>query len=813
MMSQGKEQGNNRELLNSSFYSSSSINTLDHARNFRNSLILRDMSDHSLETSLKSDNSYPDEKPINGVHVLPQQIARDEETVTMKMSTSPSLSALAGILNEKSRLAQQQAKNSIKTVNVISEETDFYDPNPTASRNDPVMSPNLIDVDGNDSIHFPKIAPPPNALISEQPDFLSSPKMDRNKSQSFKELPKERGGIKNDSRHEPETSIVNDHMSYDKNVKQKIDSGEASHHLSASISSIGPKKKKNIFSFLRRRSSAEIIPKESTNTPDSKSGIPNSSSFSSGTLVSSQTPTRMTKKSYSSNNIFSTFKKGKNNKEESANRTRSHSTTAPLSEKSDVKIINSRTDESIKLHKTRSPSIHKEPKFRKPTPLSFEHIDMSKSSLSQALIPESTPSDENNEDTLLPDDSRLDTGEVLFPKSLSKHEVDSIVSLERCRSTKSNKRSSIASHRRSLTDTLSINAQNEGMFVTEGSSIVISTPDLTKSPTSSILRNGTFEPLEFASNSSVVHDENGLPPTELIDIGDLETYPKVNSFSLHSIEEKLNEMTLDADKELGLSKDVGIQSFKKEMADDPELMSDIMEFASLINFGDGINIEIDDKAIETPYKTVMPSRTSDHSLNETQELDSMHLSQSQFGSEKEDLNLSFGEHFGSGEGFEAHKHNSSPEKYISEDLHTADEYDGFENENFNEIGRSSENTPQIRQLIPDSQMARPLSMSFRGLRAPSLNASLLDSSVIESSLNTGEYVTSSVTDKTLNRVSFSSRIILYDTYAEDEYDRKPDIATCNQLTPQLAQLIKAELNELKCGMEVHEESKCYTHFY
>lgn len=62
-------------------------------------------------------------------------------------------------------------------------------------------------------------------------------------------------------------------------------------------------------------------------------------------------------------------------------------------------------------------------------------------------------------------------------------------------------------------------------------------------------------------------------------------------------------------------------------------------------------------------------------------------------------------------------------------------------------------------------------------------------------------------------VRFSSRIVLYDTYNGDEYDRHPDIATCNQLTPVLAQQIKDELNEVKAQMPVHRDSQCYTHFF
>ncbi|GMG19214.1 unnamed protein product [Ambrosiozyma monospora] len=63
------------------------------------------------------------------------------------------------------------------------------------------------------------------------------------------------------------------------------------------------------------------------------------------------------------------------------------------------------------------------------------------------------------------------------------------------------------------------------------------------------------------------------------------------------------------------------------------------------------------------------------------------------------------------------------------------------------------------------------------------------------------------------KVRFSSRILLYDTYTEDEYDRHPESGTCNNLTPQLAIMIKNELNEVKAEMEVHELSRCYTHFF
>lgn len=46
-------------------------------------------------------------------------------------------------------------------------------------------------------------------------------------------------------------------------------------------------------------------------------------------------------------------------------------------------------------------------------------------------------------------------------------------------------------------------------------------------------------------------------------------------------------------------------------------------------------------------------------------------------------------------------------------------------------------------------------------------------------------------------ISFSPRIQFHDTWPPGEYDRRGEIATCNRLTPLLAQQIKEELNTFK----------------
>ncbi|GAB7361920.1 hypothetical protein MBLNU230_g1958t1 [Neophaeotheca triangularis] len=65
----------------------------------------------------------------------------------------------------------------------------------------------------------------------------------------------------------------------------------------------------------------------------------------------------------------------------------------------------------------------------------------------------------------------------------------------------------------------------------------------------------------------------------------------------------------------------------------------------------------------------------------------------------------------------------------------------------------------------------------------------------------------------LRNISFSPRIQFHDAWSSQEYDRRGEIATCNRLTPMLAQQIKEELNTFKMEMEVHELSKPHTHFF
>ena len=58
------------------------------------------------------------------------------------------------------------------------------------------------------------------------------------------------------------------------------------------------------------------------------------------------------------------------------------------------------------------------------------------------------------------------------------------------------------------------------------------------------------------------------------------------------------------------------------------------------------------------------------------------------------------------------------------------------------------------------------------------------------------------------RIAFAANLSVYDTFSPLAYDRRSEPATCNQLTPALAQRIKEELNAYKMEeMEVHHASR------
>ncbi|EFR04231.1 hypothetical protein MGYG_07238 [Nannizzia gypsea CBS 118893] len=145
---------------------------------------------------------------------------------------------------------------------------------------------------------------------------------------------------------------------------------------------------------------------------------------------------------------------------------------------------------------------------------------------------------------------------------------------------------------------------------------------------------------------------------------------------------------------------------------------------------------------------------------------------------------------------------------------------------------SSNSSPVIRPTTdlapvptlqrPESQRSSSAPSSSAGDRPPRSGHRRTDSVTIEGEdyflpagrfTGSGQSAPGTPQSTTGRNISFSPRIQFHDTWPSGEYDRRGDVATCNRLTPLLAQQIKEELNTFKMEMEVHESSKVYTHFF
>ncbi|SCU86967.1 LAFA_0E03950g1_1 [Lachancea sp. 'fantastica'] len=864
---QVKSGHDEESYFNDSFYSSNSIDNSDHARNFRNSVVLPDMSrDTSYDSGLrlpKAENVHEFEDPqdSNGYTDDFADVEETEtETKTLKVTASPSLSALSGILSDKTRRVENRMRKSMLLEQSIQEETPSLNNESVALVKE---SPNLIDIGGSNGGNFMSFKQEHgHNAVQEQPDFLMTPKMDpptprvepaasdfpttiESKQDPLQETEKNstKANVKT-----PGTGSAPTESAESVNASRPIAKKQASSIRSfsgMSSSSRGSveqsgkessdaRKRKNIFSFLRRKpqKSASFI----VTSPHPESSLPTSSTFSipkTGEDDGLPASTRLTKKSHSNGSIFSAFRKNKSgNKEGSGG-------NSPLPKQRQKQNYSTSIHDDV--------PIKRDVRARKPTPLNFEHRTQStqfsgndsrnfqapaekevKESVHEAEALQRNSPDISTQEapillanniSLIPapevpetsgsDFGKVDSGEVLFPKSLSAQEVESIVSLERSRSVKSNKRNSINSHRRSFTDHISAKVQNGGMYITEPAGVKLSTPDLTKSPTNSILRNGTFDSLEFSPQKSISRSQkDSAPQSSSFNPGD-------RDFSFTSIEQKLNDLTVDSDSEDNYTSPKKKTNAPAADNYEREFMSDIMEFANIIDFGKDLNLDLEFNSAENGYRSLNPTENSRHSLKESDipQSDSLDLGLPSRERNQNDSNVLLGPPLAT-MSQRSNDSDRSVSEYLASGIEITDNDEDFEDENFNQLDESIADEDEIASpwQSPITQGSRPLSLSFKGLRANQLNnppaKTLMQPS--SSAYTMTDSFAGSTSAKT---VAFSSHIILYATYTENEYDRHPDIATCNQLTPQLAQMIKDELNTLKSEMEVHEESKCYTHFY
>lgn len=435
-------------------------------------------------------------------------------------------------------------------------------------------------------------------------------------------------------------------------------------------------------------------------------------------------------------------------------------------------------------------------------------------------------------------------GEDVFPKHLDISEISSIHTLEKA------KRASLTltpnNKRMSLPDSISIKQENEGMFVEYDSNLHIHTPDLSKSPTSSILRSGRFD--NGTNRNSIILSDSGMSTNRnsliLSDSGRRSNrnsrYENRNSLLSNSNINGMNsssqtKLILEEDKKDGPLLDIDFDF------EDSEYVSEIMEFKNIIDFGDYINLDFNESPIgDAEIKEDVPVMKDNLVLNGLGILPTNEKNDEVVKENTEILN---------------HKTLAPP---LNTDIPKLD----------TKFSPSSDDPylPAIDPESPDTpRKMRPLSMSFKGLDLKNnydnifemnedeseqpndvedYDEALQDEAEEESfaededfnfyesdedayldeihdyveqnfptrSAGTSQYGDFENTKPKKKSVSFASKIILFDTYAAEEYDRRPELATCNQLTPELAMFIREEVNNMKSEMDFHEDSIQYIHF-
>ncbi|KNZ52785.1 hypothetical protein VP01_344g9 [Puccinia sorghi] len=109
-------------------------------------------------------------------------------------------------------------------------------------------------------------------------------------------------------------------------------------------------------------------------------------------------------------------------------------------------------------------------------------------------------------------------------------------------------------------------------------------------------------------------------------------------------------------------------------------------------------------------------------------------------------------------------------------------------------GKVPEESIGLLQLAKQSE--RPDSVIDFGSQLPNLTLSIAGAEVRD------------------RRATFAQHLSVHTTWPPAIYDRRGELATCNRLTPTLAQRIKEEINAFKMEeMDVHYASRVHTHFF
>lgn len=417
-------------------------------------------------------------------------------------------------------------------------------------------------------------------------------------------------------------------------------------------------------------------------------------------------------------------------------------------------------------------------------------------------------------------------GEDVFPKHLDMSEISSIQTLEKAKRASLNLTPN--TKRISLTDSISIKQENEGMFVEYDSNLQIHTPDLSKSPTSSILRSGKFD---NSRNSMVFSDSGRSTNRNSLILSDNGRRSNRNS----RYENRTSLLSNGNNNKSSTSYQILEEDIQKPETplldidfdfEDSEYVSEIMEFKNIIDFGDYIDLDFDvnedsgngnvvtlpqsangqnsslvlnglgilstsktESEPEVKTNKVIKESTPDLEAKEDPYLPTLSPVSADTPTKVRPLSMSF-------KGL-----NSNEFTNLFDDVAYEKEEGAREN---HEYGKHNSFDEEESYAEADSYYEEEEDFNFYD--------TLEEDEMDEYNSELDDYVDENFPTNNKKSVHFASRIILFDTYTAEEYDRRPDLATCNQLTPELAMFIREEVNTMKGEMDVHQESIQYTHF-
>ncbi|GAA5867803.1 hypothetical protein JCM8547_005243 [Rhodosporidiobolus lusitaniae] len=130
--------------------------------------------------------------------------------------------------------------------------------------------------------------------------------------------------------------------------------------------------------------------------------------------------------------------------------------------------------------------------------------------------------------------------------------------------------------------------------------------------------------------------------------------------------------------------------------------------------------------------------------------------------------------------------------------------------------RTDTHPPSSSEIIADAAISRvhpdtSTSLGSSPYSHPGLNAS---APVLAHFASQPSMRSSSAPGTPGRRIAFAANLSVHTTWPATIYDRRAEPATCNRLTPALAQAIKEELNSFKMEeMDVHPSSRKLTHFF